>query len=85
VFPEAKLPFDSGQTWVDAKERLWVSQNQEAGRPPLYDLSDLRGRRTNGVRISARQRIVGTGAGVVYIATLEAEDLDHLTRHALPL
>lgn len=84
-WPAAKPPFDPGQLWVDAKERLWVRRHQPAGRPALYDVFNDQGARIASVRLPADRTIVGMGAHSVYVVSVDADDMQQLERYALPL
>lgn len=85
LFPPNKPPFDAGQLFVDAKERLWVRRYQPAGRPALFDLFNDQGALIGSVRLPADRIVVGMGAASVYVAHINGDDLQLLERYALPL
>jgi hypothetical protein len=61
---------------------LWIRRTGPAGQPPTYDVIDRDGKLALKVVLSHRSRLVGFGNGVVYIARLDADDLQYLQRHA---
>lgn len=63
---------------------LWIPRATSAGRPPLYDIVDGRGRLSERVQLAPRTRLVGFGANSVYIVRLDDDDLQYLQRYALP-
>ena len=84
-FPATKPPFDPGDIWVDARERLWVRRHGAANQPALYDVFNERGTLVGSVRFPAGRRMAGMGNGVVYVARADEDDLMYLERYALPL
>lgn len=85
LFPATKPPFDAGQIFVDAKERVWVRRYQPAGRPALYDIFNDQGVLVSSVRLPANRIVVGVGATSLYVAHINDDDLQLLERYALPL
>lgn len=84
-FPATKPPFEAGDIWVDARERLWVRRHGAANQPMLYDVFNERGTLVGSVRFPASRRVAGMGNGVVYVARVDEDDLMYLERYALPL
>ena len=63
---------------------LWIPRATAAGKPPLYDIVDGRGRLVERVELPARTKLVGFGSNAVYVVRLDEDDLQYLQRHPLP-
>lgn len=80
-----KPPFLQDAVRVDPAGRVWVARSRAAGDPiARYDVFDGAGHRVAEITILGNGAVVGFGAGTVYVATPDADDLLWLTRHALP-
>jgi hypothetical protein len=84
-FPAHKPPFEAGDIWVDARERLWVRRHGAANQSMLYDVFNERGSLVGSVRFPAGRRMAGMGNDVLYVARADEDDLMYLERYALPL
>ena len=84
AWPETMPPFRAGRVPVDPRGRAWVGRAVEAGEPATYDLFDRAARRVETVRLAPGARVVGFGAGRVYVVTFDDFDLAYLERHPMP-
>lgn len=64
---------------------LWIHRTTTAGAPPTYDLIDASGQLAMRLTLPRRSRLVGFGAGSVYLVHLDDDDLQYLRRHPLPV
>ena len=83
-WPQEKPPFYPGRVLVDRPGRAWVRRHVDAGDPVTYDVFDRRGERTGTVVLEGARRIVGFGAGTVYVVSYDDLDLSWLERYDLP-
>ena len=84
MFAEVKPPFALGDVFVTSDARVYVRRHRAARSVEvLYDVFDDRGRRVDRFLLPARSRIVGTGQGAVFVATLDSDDLPHLAKYKL--
>ncbi len=63
---------------------LWVQRATAAGAPARYDVFDARARLAYQVELPAGTKLVGFGAGTVYLARVDRDDLHYLQRYRLP-
>lgn len=63
---------------------LWIPRGTAAGKPPLYDIIDGRGRLVERVELPPRTKLVGFGTNSVYIVRIDEDGLQYLQRHLLP-
>lgn len=63
---------------------LWVQRTTPAGDAPLFDLIDRSGRVVQQVRLAKRSKLLGFGAGTVYVLRIDEDDLQYLQRYRLP-
>jgi len=63
---------------------LWVERSVEAGAARLFDLFDGQGVRRRVVALPPARRLVSVGAGVVYLAAVNEDGVEHLERYRLP-
>ena len=83
-WPETKPPFYSGRLDVDGEGRLWVRRHVEAGADATYDLFDRQGTRVGTITLANNKRVIGFGAGTVYVVAYDEVDLNYLERYAMP-
>jgi hypothetical protein len=82
-FPEFMPPFDAEGVLVtpDGGE-VWVRLNQPSSeRRPLFDVFDARGAKIKRVRFPAGREVVGFGLDVVYVVSIDEDDLQWLERY----
>jgi hypothetical protein len=81
-FEETKPPFTGPESvLVTSEGEVWVLRSRPAtDRIPFYDVFDRGGRIVRRVSLAPKSRVVGFGAGTVYVVRLDAEDLEHLQR-----
>ena len=63
---------------------LWVKRNTKAGAAPLYDVFDRAGKLAFQLELPPKTKVVGFGAGSVYLARVDDDDLHFLQRYKLP-
>lgn len=63
---------------------LWVKRATRSGAPALYDVFDNAGKRIYQVELPRRTTVVGFGAGTLYLARVDDDDLHYLQRYSLP-
>lgn len=63
---------------------LWVKRATGSGAPALYDVFDNAGKRIYQVELPRRTKVVGFGAGTLYLARVDDDDLHQLQRYPLP-
>lgn len=63
---------------------LWVKRSTKAGAPALYDVFDRDATIAFQLELPAGRKLVGFGAGTVYLARVDADDLHYLERYKLP-
>lgn len=63
---------------------LWVRRTTPAGSPAIYDVVDSDGRLAQRVTLRPRSRIVGLGAGTIYVVRIDQDEVEHLERHSIP-
>lgn len=63
---------------------LWVERQVAPGKPPRFDLFDGKGVLVRQVQLPARARLVGFGQSTVYLARLDADDIERIERYARP-
>ena len=84
-WPSHLPPFLSGAARFAPDGMLWVERTTPAEAPPRFDLFDASGRVRLQVELpAAGMRLVGFGAGTVYLVRLDAEGEERLERWRLP-
>jgi hypothetical protein len=63
---------------------LWVKRNVKSGAPILYDVFDTAAKLSFSLELPPMTKVVGFGAGSVYLARFDEDDLHYLERYALP-
>lgn len=68
LFAPTKTVFDPTNIVVSSDGHVWVSRNQRFGvKTVLYDVFDRQGERIDRVEMPAGSRVIGFGAGSVYV------------------
>ncbi len=63
---------------------LWVQRATRAGAPRLYDVFDAKATRAYQVELPANTKLVGFGAGTVYLARVDDDGLHYLQQYRMP-
>lgn len=84
TWPATKPAFQGGRIPIDPQGRAWVWRHMRSGEPSTYDVFDRTGRRVGTVTLGAGKRVIGFGAGAVYVVSFDEFDLNYLERYALP-
>jgi hypothetical protein len=63
---------------------LWIRRLVAAGAPSLYDIIGKNGSLSYRVVLPPRTRVVGFGRRGIYAVTLDADDVQRLSRFAFP-
>lgn len=84
VWPDVLPPIVSGGVQFATDGTLWVRRSVAAQAPHTYDVFDAAGRVVRTVVLPKRAKLLGFGQGVVYVARLDADDLQYVQRYALP-
>lgn len=76
-------PFLSGNNTVTFSNDgyLWISRTGPAGQPPTFDLIDRAGNVAQRVVLPKKARLLGFGNGAVYVARVDEDDLQYLTKY----
>jgi hypothetical protein len=82
-WPEALPPFRHGRALVSPGGFLWIERYSLPGQPSVVDVVGRDGRKTAEVRLPVGRRVVGFGAGVVYLANADDVGLEWLERYHL--
>ena len=84
-FPANMPAFIASSVTSDASGVIWIGRSHRAAdRTWRYDLFDGQGRQAGVATLATHSRIVGFGAGVVFVARTDpADDLVYLERHRL--
>ena len=85
-WPEVKPAFYGGTApvLVDGRGRAWVRRHRAAGELPRYDVFGGSGEREMVVELAARRRVVGFGAGKLYVVRMDEYGRQFLERYGLP-
>lgn len=83
-WPEVMPAFHYQTVHVDPMDRAWVHRHDAGGGDSPYDIFDRQGRVALRVVANGDRRVVGFGAGAVYIAAFDDLDRVFLERHRLP-
>ena len=85
VWPAVMPPFIAASAVVASDGRLWLLRARAHDDPvPSYDVFDARGQLAERIALPAQTRLVGFGAGTVYLARKDDDDLQYLQRYRLP-
>lgn len=84
-WPATKSFFDAASVQVSPAGELWVERTRVAGdEVRVYDVVGADGRLVRRVTFPARTRLVGFGAGTLYAARSDEDDLQYLERYRTP-
>jgi hypothetical protein len=85
-WPEVMPPFTGSRAVLAAPTgELWVRRAQPAGSTTtVYDVFDVAGRLTRQIALDGERVIVGFGAGAVYVARTDEDDLQWIERYRWP-
>jgi len=83
-WPSSLPAFLPGAVSYAPNRMLWVKRATRSGTPPLYDIFDHTAKRIYQLELPPRTKLVGFGAGTVYLASVDEDDLHYLQRYALP-
>ncbi|MDH5589938.1 MAG: hypothetical protein OEZ65_11145 [Gemmatimonadota bacterium] len=79
-----KPPFHGGRIPVDGSGRAWIRVHTRAGEASRYDVFGPAAEFLRTFVLDGTRRIVGFGAGSMYVAAFDQFDLTYLERYALP-
>jgi hypothetical protein len=79
AFPEFKGPFSNAVAGPNGQ--VWVQRQMPVGSPPSYDVIDQSGRVVSRVVLPKSTRLLGFGAGTVYLARSDEDDLQYVQRY----
>jgi hypothetical protein len=80
TFPEFKGPFSSGAV-AAPNGQVWLPKYMPFDAPPTYDVIDNTGKVVSRVVLPKKTRLLGFGAGTVYLARSDDDDLQYLQRY----
>lgn len=80
-WPETKPAFEPNGVWVTPEGVVWLQRHVAAGERPLVDVFGADARLKARVRLPAGRRIVGFGAGTVYLIRTDDLGLQYLERY----
>lgn len=60
---------------------LWIQRTGPAGQPPTFDVIDRAGNLVQKVVLPKKARLLGFGNGAVYVARVDEDDLQYLTKY----
>jgi hypothetical protein len=84
-YPEYLPPFLYDAVWFSPDGVLWVRRTTAPKAPPTFDNIDDTGRLVERIALPPRTKLVGFGAGTVYVVRIDDNDLQYLQRFASPL
>jgi hypothetical protein len=82
-WPEHKPAFHPTGMWTTPSGTLWVQRHVADGTPETFDLFDAQARLTDRVVLPEGRSLLGFGAGVVYLARTDADDLQWIERYRI--
>lgn len=83
-WPTTMPPFLQDAVRFASDGTLWVKRAVKTGTPALFDVFDTAARLVYQVELPPRSSVVGFGAGAVYLARVDEDDLHYLEKYALP-
>jgi hypothetical protein len=82
-WPGEMPPVHADRSRISRDGNLWTERNVGVGSDPVVDVFDSRGVRIAEVQLPPRSRVVGFGAGTVYLATADEFDLRWLHKYKI--
>ena len=79
-WPDELPPFRPKRSRVAPDGTLWVERYVSAGRPPVIDVFDSRGRKTGEFTLAAGRQVAGFGDGVVFLVYTDDVGLQWMER-----
>jgi hypothetical protein len=79
-WPRTLPPFPASAAKFAPDGSLWVQRNTPANAPPEYDVFNHEARRFRRVLLPPATRLIGFGAGSVYVVRKDEFDLEYLQR-----
>ena len=81
-WPEVLPPFLDQSVFPAPNGTIWVNRTREASDDtPNYDVLDTNGKVATRFELPKGTRVVGVGAGVVYVVRTDSDDLQYLQRY----
>lgn len=81
-WPATKPFFDAESVRMSPTGELWSERTRAAGDDiPVYDVFDATGKLVRRVTFPTKTRLVGFGAGTVYVVRTDDDDLQYLERY----
>jgi hypothetical protein len=80
-WPATKPPFLGTAVWVSPEGEAWVERTVASGAPRTFDVFDATGNLKSRVVLPAGRRLMGFGAGVVYVRMEDENGLQWLERY----
>jgi hypothetical protein len=77
-------PFPNNAARFASDGMLWVRRYVKAGAPPLYDVFDAAAKLAYSLELPPKTKVVGFGAGSVYLARVDDDDIHYLEKYTLP-
>jgi hypothetical protein len=76
-------PYLNGQSVANFSNDgyLWIQRTGPAGQPPTFDVIDRAGNLAQRVVLPKKARLLGFGNGAVYVARMDEDDLQYLTKY----
>lgn len=81
-FPREMPPFIAAEVRATPEGEIWIGRSHAASAPTWqYDIYDATGKSIGQATLRVGARVVGFGAGTVYVARTDEDDLVHLERY----
>jgi len=82
-WPEVKPPFEPNGVLVSPAGEAWVLRTAPAGAGVTYDVFDADGAVRTQIKFDGSRRVIGFGAGSVYVVRFDEYDLQYLEKYSL--
>ncbi len=82
-WPDVMPPFRGERTRIDPNGNVWVERYVAAGDAPIIDVFGPDGNHMHSITLPEGRRVIGFGAGVVYLTHSDEFDLQYLERYRL--
>jgi hypothetical protein len=80
-WPSHKPAFVSANVFATPEGEIWVERSVAAGAPREYDVFGRQGALTARYLLLPGRRVIGFGAGTVYVVRSDEDDLQYLERY----